>query len=231
MRLNQFLITGVLTCMILSMQEPLNFERKWLVDEKQTYSVTLTLNSNVGDVIIDFDLISITEKALQDGTTGQLIFKIENSTAKSNDMNVPLEPSRSGYSVSFDKYAVPISKEHEDLGILFQLIKYVGILPNQPMKVGDTLSINYDKRQTAQIEVKGNLHLVENKEHLSKFSGIIEIHKPDSRVPMKLSLTYWIDQRNGALVEAEGTATNLPSRNTSNILSNTLHFVFSKKTR
>ena len=229
MRLNQFVGISVLACMVSSMQEPVSFERKWLVNEKQSYSVTLTLNSNVGDVIIEFDLISIAEKTFEDGSS-QLTFRIENSIAKTNDMNVPLKPSRNGFSASFDKYAVPISQDHEDLGALFQLIKYVGILPNQSMKIGDTLSLNYDKRQTAHIEVKGNLQLAENKEYLSKFSGNIEIHKPDSRVPMKLSLTYWIDQRNGSLVEAEGTATNLPSRNASSMPSSTLHFVFSKKT-
>lgn len=228
MRLNQFVGIGVLACVVSSTQEPVSFERKWLLNEKQSYSVTLTLNSNVGDVIIEFDLISITEKILEDGAS-QLTFRIENSTAKTNNMNVPLKPSRSGFSASFDKYAVPISKEHEDLGVLFQLIKYVGILPNQPLKAGDTLSLNYDKRQSANIEVKGNLQLVESKERLSKFSGTIEVHKPDSRVPMKLSLTYWVDQRNGALVEAEGTAIDLPSRNALNVQSNALHFVFNKK--
>lgn len=228
MRLNQFIGISVLTCMVLPMQESVHFERKWVANENQSYSVTLTLNSNVGDVIIEFELISTTKRIFEDGSS-QLDFKIQNSTAKTNDMNVPLKPSRDSFSASFDKYAVPISKEHEDLGVLFQLVKYVGILPNQPMKVGDTLSLNFDKKQTANIEIKGNLQLIENKEHLSKISGNIEIHKPNNRTPMKLSLTYWVDQKNGVLIEAEGTATNLPSRNNSNMPSSTLHFVFIKK--
>ncbi len=206
MKIRSILFALALGTSALAGQDGLRVERKYVLNDSDTYVMKMQMESAMGDVDLSMNIKETVKKIYDNGDAD-----IESAVS---DMTVNVQgheqkiPGQKPTTTRMNKFGAPVDlKNTKGMGFM----RYGSMLGDKPLKVGETVSFDQADPNDPSAHAKGTVKLESIEGGIAKLILSVDTYMPKVDKPMHLDGTSWIDTAAGKLNKFEGKATNLPA--------------------
>lgn len=191
-------------------QDTIKIEYQWKEGDSDTYQYKMSAVTAMGDFVMGMKVAQKVTKVYENGDA-DVLFSSSETKITVNGQEMPGGPQGArSYTIRFNKQGVPVGETQQG-GNFAGMFRYIRILSDKPLKVGESINVDYTNPQNTKNTVKGTITLESIEKGMGKFISKFDITTPQTEKPLKLVMTSWIDVATSKLEKAEGTISNLPS--------------------
>lgn len=202
-------------------QSAIKLERAFRDGEVDNYKLALNVSiQDFGEAAIDMSLAQTVKRVYANGDA-DIESKPSNMVLKLNGQEMPKDAIGAGEgdmsSVQrFDKYfrpvAVPGTLPARGMMNQVNLMRYGIMLSGQELKVGETMPITYENKDTKTI-ITGTAKLVSVTSGIAKIESAVKVQNPETG-PTKIDLkvTSEVEVATAKPIKVEGVVTDVPAQ-------------------
>lgn len=191
-------------------QDTIKLEHQWKEGDSDTYKYKMSAVTAMGDFVMEMKVAQKVSKVYENGDA-DILFTTSETKITVNGQEMPGGPQAArSYTVRFNKQGVPVSETQQG-GNFAGMFRYLRIISDKPLKVGESINVDYTNPQNAKNTVKGTITLESIEKGMAKFVSKFDIMTAQTEKPFKLVMSSWVDTVTSRLEKAEGTISNLPS--------------------
>ncbi len=236
MKLRAVLLFGIASATLLAAQDSIKLERVYKAGDADKYALNIDVTMMAGQATVKMDLTQTVKKTYDNGDAD-----IESATANTklylNGQEMPSDALGSGegqkpITQRYDKFFRPVptgaAETSAARGLMnqFSFMRYGVMLSGQEIKVGETIPVEFDSKDT-KTSVTGTAKLLEIVQGVAKIQSSLKIKNPETGdKSIDLQLVSLIDTATSKPVKVEGTVSNIP--NTQGVQIDAVKFVMSR---
>lgn len=220
MKVRATLLIGICAATVFAAQDSITLARTYKSGDADKYAMNIDVTMMIGQATVKMDLTQTVKKTYDNGDAD-----IESSTANMklflNGQEMPADALGSGegqkpVTQRYDKFFRPVQtgsgNETVARGLMnqFSFMRYGIMLSGQPIKVGETIPIDFSSKET-KTTATGSAKLIEVTGGVAKIQSSIKIKTPETGdKAIDLQMTSLIDAASAKPIKVEGTVTDIP---------------------
>ncbi len=225
MKIRAILLSALLgVAAIAASQTTLKVERKYVVNESDTYKTNMTMASSAGELKISFESTQAVKKVYENGDAD-----IESAIANmvvnmaGNEFKPPAQPPM---TMRIDKFGVPTKADKNSRR--FNFARFGSYFGNSELTVGQSVAFDQIDKENPKNHVKGTAKLIGIDAGKAQISITADSFTDGAEKPTHVEGMSTIDAATGKLVRFEGKATDLPAMGAPGMTISTATFVIEK---
>jgi hypothetical protein len=212
-----FLLTLALAGTVAA-QDSFSFEKKYKEGDKDAYNYKLSLEGGPGSIDISFVFNQAVIKVYENGDA-DLETEVGSMKLMFNGQEMPTPGGQTNNTKRMqrvNKFGQVVASQTEGTGqggrMSMNFMQFVGLGIDRPIKVGETINVDYKDPKQPKRTSKGTIKLDSITAGLAKLVANLDVTMPEmqSDKPLKLAINATYDLASTKLEKADGTASNLP---------------------
>lgn len=218
MKKRAILIAGILAVSAWANQDTIKLERSYKANDADKFKLDLLVSMAAGEAAINMNLTQ-TVKRIYDNGDADIESKSDSVKLKLNGQEIPNDAIGGGEGSAptvqrFDKYFRPVAATGaapaRGLMNQFNFMRYGVMLSGQDMKVGETMPVTYESKET-KTSITGTAKLLSVTNGVAKIESAVKVKNPETGdKPIDLKMTSEIEVSSAKPVRVDGVVTDLP---------------------
>jgi len=220
MKCTPWILLALPVLALASAQDSFSFAKKYKEGDKDAYNYKLSLEGGPGSIDVMFVFTNLVKKTYDNGDA-DIETEVSNMKVLFNGNEMPTPPAQqtsTKRSQRVNKFGQFVASDETNSGgggrMSVNFLQFVGAGIERPLKVGETVNVDYKDPKDAKRTAKGTVKLDSIAGGLAKVIANLDITTPEmqSDKPVKLAINATFDTATTKLEKADGTASNLPSQ-------------------
>jgi hypothetical protein len=190
----------------LASQDTVSLARKYVEGDKDTYKLALQMTISESNVDMSMTSTRVVKKVFDNGDAD--IEDVVSGLKMSIDGHTVSPPAPKPETTRYSRAGIPLSAKKAAQGMAF--LKFVNWVTDKPLKVGETVVVDYPDPDDPKSRVTGTIRLESVDKSDAKLISVLESTTSTSKdKPMKMAFTTWFDLATCKPNRITGTISNL----------------------
>lgn len=210
MRLGAILVLfSIATAATPTVQDRVNFERKWKSGETDKQRIGLAFSTQMGDVALTITAEQKVAKTFENGDA-EVEVRVTELKVLFNGSEMPQQaPPTQALTMRMDKRGMLARQPGQRRGMGIEFLAYAHLVPDRPLKPGEATEIAYSAPDNPKNKVTGTIKFDSISDGTAKLIGRYEVWTDNGGdEPTKVTMSSWVRISDSKIVKAEGTFSN-----------------------
>ncbi|MFI5387043.1 MAG: hypothetical protein ACHQ50_13090 [Fimbriimonadales bacterium] len=225
MKIRTILLAALVGAVSGAHAQSLKIERKYVVNESDTYAQNMTMASSMGAIKISVETTQTVKKVYDDGDADvEAVAKNMTVNMGGNEMHPPAQPPT---VTRMTKYGVPAAPEKGPRRMNFA--RFGSFFGDKELRLGVSVPFDQVDKENPKNHSSGTVKLLSLDAGKAKLELSVDVYTDGAEKPMHVDGTTLVDSANGKMLRFEGKAANLPTNAAQGVTISSATFLIEKK--